>query len=193
MSRARALLLYSGLTIPLGILIHIGAEAYGSHRDAVEVAFSPLHAYLGVLGLCALVAIALALGFSSPSEIRRRAGLLAQALPFRGRGTAFAVLSAALQFAFFLTTELGEGDPLRAGSLWLGIIVAAVASLIGGVILHGARATLEIVVTSAFEPHVPGLDTATRSHRDAPTFGPYYAYIPARGNRAPPRPYTIHF
>lgn len=192
MSRARALLLYSGLTVPVGILIHIGAEAYGLHRDALQVAFSPLHAYLGVLGLSALAALGLTLGFSSPSETRRRAALLAQALPFHGRGMAFAALSAGLQFAFFLTTELGEGDPLRAGSLWLGIVVAAIASLIGGLVLHGVRAHLEVVVTSAFEPRVPAIGAATRSHHDAPTFGPYYAYIPARGNRPPPHPYTIH-
>jgi hypothetical protein len=193
MSRTGALALYLGLTVPLGILTHVTAEAIGLHRNAIDVAFSPLHAYLGVLGLAALTAFGLALGATSLSELRRRAGLLAYALPFRGRGLAFAGLTAALQFSFVLMTLFAEGSPLGAGSLWIAILAAALASLFGGIALHVLRARLEVAVAATFEPHVGACVSLAPMRRRSHTFGPYYAFVPAHGNRPPPRPYSIPF
>jgi len=62
MNRGRALCLYFALCVPFGIAVHLGSEFAGLGRDAGDLAFSPLHGYLLLLGSGALVAFLVAGG-----------------------------------------------------------------------------------------------------------------------------------
>ena len=52
MSRLKAAAFYGAATVPLGILTHLSAE--GAALGRFDLAFSPLHSYLGVLALASL-------------------------------------------------------------------------------------------------------------------------------------------
>jgi hypothetical protein len=51
MGRPRAVALYFALSVPFGILVHLCSEFAGLGRDADDLAFSPLHAYLLLMAL----------------------------------------------------------------------------------------------------------------------------------------------
>jgi hypothetical protein len=191
MARWRALLLYLTLSVPFGIAVHLGSEFAGLGRDADDLAFSPLHAYLAVIGVGALVSFLIAGGFfGHAAERRRRVGLMAGALPFGGRGLAFFAFSAALQFTFFVVTQLGEGCPLCKGDAVIGVIAAIVASLVGSFALIALRKQIVRAIGT--------LGTAINRAPRALTVGliPRYAARPAAstysffavtlGNRPPP-------
>ncbi|MGZ3505731.1 MAG: hypothetical protein ACXWNJ_14050 [Vulcanimicrobiaceae bacterium] len=147
MQRSRALLLYLAMSIPFGIAVHVGAEFAGLGRAADDLALSPLHAYLLVLGLVSFAAFLIAGGFfASRAERRRRIALLAHALPFGGRGPRFIVLSTVVQFAFFALTQVGEGCPLCGGDAAVGVIAAVVASVLGACLLAALRTRIARIV-----------------------------------------------
>jgi hypothetical protein len=111
--------------------------------------------------------------------------LLAQALPFRGKGAAFVALSAALQMGFVAVTVLAEGDPLAAGSTLSALMAALAAALVGALALQLVRSRIaEAAPASTRVTHV-ALRYASR--RAARCFsGPYFAFVAVRGNRPPP-------
>ncbi len=191
MTRGRALLLYLALSVPFGIAVHLGSEFVQLGRDADDLAFSPLHAYLAVLAIGALGTFLGLGGFFGPAaERRRRIGLLAGALPFRGRGPAFFALSAALQFAFFAITQLGEGCPMCKGDAVVGILAAIVASLVGSFALIALRKHIVRVAASASRARerAPRAPTAGRVPRFARRHAAstYSFFGPTLGNRPPP-------
>jgi hypothetical protein len=191
MTRRRALLLYLALSVPFGILVHLGSEFAGLGRDADDLAFSPLHGYLAAMGVGALLYFLVAGGFfASSAERGRRMGLMAFALPFRGRGPAFFLLSAALQFAFFVVTQLGEGCPLCNGDVLIGVLAALVASIVGSFALIALRRQIvRAVLRLCFAIERGGRYFAARR---APRYetrvasSVYSTFADPRGNRPPP-------
>jgi hypothetical protein len=190
MSRARAILLYLTLSVPFGIAVHLGAEFGGLGRDAEDLVFSPLHAYLALIAVVALAAFLIAGGFfASNAERRRRIGLLAGALPFNGRGPRFFAFSSGLQLTFFAVTQLGEGCPLCKGDVFVGVLVAIVASIVGAfALIELRRQIVQAVVATSFERK----SAQPRSVRRLPRYATYavvsiYAtFAETLGNRPPP-------
>ncbi|HEY3676463.1 MAG TPA: hypothetical protein VGK84_10780 [Candidatus Tumulicola sp.] len=189
-ARLRAALAYLALSVPFGIAVHIGSEFAGLGRDADELSFSPLHAYLAVLAIVSIV------GFCRWSGVltggpgpRRRVAQMADALPFRGRGPKFFAFSAALQFGFFLITQLGEGCPLCHGDAAVGVMAALVASLVGALALIALRKEIVRAIVlggSARDRRPPELATRRAT---AVTFQPvstYSTFAAVLGNRPPP-------
>jgi hypothetical protein len=191
MDRRRALALYLALSVPFGILVHLCSEFAGLGRDADDLAFSPLHGYLLIIGLAALATFICSAGiFDSQAERRRRIGLMAGALPYGGRGARFFGLSAAMQFGFFLVTQLGEGCPLCKGDFFTGLAAAAIASAIGAFALQVLRRQIvRVFSASRFLNRLDELFSAPRVPRyaAAPVVPAYATFAVTRGNRPPPR------
>ena len=191
MKRWPALLMYLALSVPFGIAVHLGSEFASLGRDADDLAFSPLHAYLAVLAIAALAVFLIAGGlFASASERRRRIGLMSCALPFRGTGARFFVFSAALQFSFFALTQIGEGCPFCKGDIFVGIVAAIVASFAGSFALMRLRRHIERAIVALHVLLSPA-DAAPRrcrvpSHeaRVAPPL--FLTFAVTFGNRPPP-------
>jgi hypothetical protein len=192
MSRGRALLLYLALSVPFGILVHLGSEFAGLGRDADDLAFSPLHGYLAAIAAAALATFLVAGGFfASAAERRRRIGLMAGALPFGGRGPGFFALSAAMQFAFFVATQLGEGCPLCKGDALVGVAAAIVASIVGSFALIALRRRIARAVAAlcfALERARGSRARRLPRHERDAVFSVYSTFPTSRGNRPPPSP-----
>jgi len=188
MTRGRALVLYFALCVPFGIAVHVGSEFAGLGRDAGDLAFSALHAYLAVLAAGALAAFLCAGGFfAGNAERRRRLGLMTAALPFRARGLRFAALSAAMQFGFFAITQFGEGCPLCKGDLVVGLVAAVVASAIGAVAIAAVRRQIVRYFTPAFATRRARAGAPPIQRRPKPTVKPVYAgFVVTIANRPPP-------
>jgi hypothetical protein len=191
MDRRRALALYLALSVPFGILVHLCSEFAGLGRDADDLAFSPLHAYLVLVGLAALGTFLYAAGFfDSRGERRRRIGLMAGALPYNGRGIRFFALSVVLQFGFFLVSQIGEGCPLCKGDFCIGVAAAAIASAIGAFILQTLRFQIVRIVSAIKFLERPNVFSCIHP---LPRYAlvavtPTYATFPhTRGNRPPPQ------
>jgi hypothetical protein len=191
MKRWPALLLYLALSVPFGIAVHLGAEFASLGRDADDLAFSPLHAYLAVLAVAALVTFFIAGGFfASASERRRRIGLMSSALPFGGRGPGFFFFSAGLQFAFFALSQLGEGCPFCKGDILVGIAAAIVASFAGSFALmrlrrHIVRAIAAIHVFLSRNGAPRAADRLPR-YATCAVRSVYATFAAVFGNRPPP-------
>ena len=191
MKRWPALLMYLALSVPFGIAVHLGSEFASLGRDADDLAFSPLHAYLAILAIAALAVFLIAGGFfASASERRRRIGLMSRALPFRGTGARFLVFSAALQFGFFALTQLGEGCPFCKGDIVVGIVAAIVASFAGAFALVRLRRHIEraIVALHVFLSRVGAAPRRYRVPRHEARVAPSMCltFAPILGNRPPP-------
>lgn len=183
MNRTRAALLYTALTLPLAIASHLAGEALALHESFLSAALSPFHVYLGVIALVCL-AISLWAGIAGRGEFRRVGALLAKALPFRGQGWRFFGMSAGIQFLFASCTLLGEQsfDPTSA---LVALVAVAIASVLFSAVLTVLRERLVHVDVSHFVVRTFHAVQAPRAPRLSP-FGPYYAYVPAHGNRPPP-------
>jgi len=179
------------MSVPFGILVHLGSEFAALGRDADDVAFSPLHAYLAVFAIAAFAVFLFAGGFFRGScERRRRMSLLAHALPWNGRGPLFFAFSAALQFGFFVVTQFGEGCPLCGGDAAVGIAAALFASIAGAFLLNRLRARIVRVVIALCE-YLDRVKTRPRSRRVARYFlefvpASFAAYPVVNANRPPP-------
>jgi hypothetical protein len=140
--------IFFAFTAPFGIAAHLTSElaGLGWHDDA-DVLFSVRHGYLAIIAFTALAAFALVLR-SMPADSRsRRVSDLVETLPFGGRGAGFFALSFVVQFGFFAVTQIGEGCPLCGGDVFVGILAAAAAALIGALIVTFAkRRVLELAM-----------------------------------------------
>lgn len=116
--------------------------------------------------------------------------LWAGALPWRGRGAGFFVLSVGMQLAFFATTQLGEGCPVCKGDAIVGFSAALLASLAGSLILNLVRVRLvrAIVAWGAALDRARRVPCPHRQPRYALTAVPnvFDAFARTLGNRPPP-------
>lgn len=191
MSRFRALLLYSSLSVPFGIAVHLGSEFAGLGRDADDLAFSALHAYLALIAVAALALFAVAAGFfTGAGERRRRIALMIRALPYQGRGVGFFAFSAALQFGFFLVTQIGEGCPLCRGDFLVGVVAAVVASVVGAFALVAFSKELVRAIATfgiARERRPVLLETPRARFVAFAPLSVYATFAVTLGNRPPPQ------
>jgi len=133
---ALAACIFFAFTAPFGIAAHLTSElvALGWHDDA-DVLFSARHGYLAMVAFAALATFAIVLRSVPATNRRRRVSEIVEALPFEGQGAPFIALSFGLQFGFFAVTQIGEGCPLCGGDVFVGIVAAAAAALIGALIV----------------------------------------------------------
>jgi hypothetical protein len=189
-ARLRAALAYLALSVPFGIAVHIGSEFAGLGRDADDLAFSPLHAYLAVLAIVSIVGFCRWSGICSGGPVvRRRIALMAEALPFRGRGPKFFAFSATLQFGFFVITQLGEGCPMCHGDAVVGVIAALIASLIGAFALIALRREIVRAIAlrgTARDRRPPALAARSVRHIAFKPIPTYSMFAVVFGNRPPP-------
>ena len=140
--------LFFALTTPFGIAAHLVSELAGLGWPAdARLALSPRHAYLALLALLALGGFWAALRSVPRGERRACVARLIAYLPWRGEGLGFAVASFSAQFAFFGLSELGEGNPLGAGDVLLGIVAAAGAAALGAIFIAlGKRRVFDLAL-----------------------------------------------
>lgn len=188
MTHTRAALLYVALTVPLAIASHLVGEALALHESLLSAATSPLHIYLGAIALGCLATSAW-IFVSCRGEFRRLSGLFANGLPFHGRGWRFFGISAGIQFIFASWTLLGE-QSLNPATALLALIAVAIASVLFSAVLTVVRERLVHIDVSQFVIRAFHAIHALRAPRVSP-FGPYYAYVPARGNRPPPLAFPV--
>jgi len=94
---------------------------------AERLVFSARHLYLG---LAVLVGIGLLLGqcrafrlcASSAPDLKRMVRTGLQTLPFSGKGIAFYLVTAGVQFGVGMSTEFGEGAPIAGHDVVAGIL-----------------------------------------------------------------------
>ena len=161
--------LFLASTVPFGIAAHLVSEfaGLGWHDDA-DVLFSARHAYLAVAAIAVFAAFVAALLRVPPAGRRARIASLVDDLPFRGRGARFTALSFATQFAFFAVTQIGEGCPLCAGDVFVGVVAAALAAVAGALaIALGQRRVIAFVcaIAGAFRTRRSAAQPAISSAR----------------------------
>jgi hypothetical protein len=184
------------LTIPCGIAVHLFAEiaGLGYQRDAVLV-FSRLHLYLAALAVLSPVALLTALRRVHGSDPRATIARIVANLPFSDSGPRFFALSFTLQFGFFLITQFGEGCPLRAGNLGVGLLAATIASAVSALAVSLCKTELLLIAAELFflldalaanasAFHVHGHTNVRVSVRR------FRALLRAAANLPPPRPPT---
>jgi hypothetical protein len=171
-----ATLLFAALAAPFGIAAHLVSELAGlGLHDDVDVLFSARHGYLALIAFAAMAVIGAIARATPHRERRRRVAELVAALPMRGRGLGFVAISFALQFGFFAVTQIGEGCPLCGGDVLAGVLAAAVAALLGALLVaYGQRRFLEFACALVWL-------ASARSSDDVSIFC-------ARFRRANPRP-----
>ncbi len=172
---------FFAFTTPLGIAAHLISElaALGWHDDA-DVAFSARHGYLAILAAAALAVFAVALRALPPSARRERVADIIRGLPFEGRGASFLALSFVVQFAFFAITQIGEGCPLCGGDVVTGVVAAAIAALLGALIITFAkRRVLELALSIVWYQSHGGCTAAVRGR-------PLRGRVVARSGRRTP-------
>jgi hypothetical protein len=181
---------FVAFTVPFGIGAHLFAElaGLGWHDDA-EIAFSGRHLYLAVIAVATFVAL-LAMLRGIPRDGRRRTiGQLVAALPFGGSGVRFALLSFALQFGFFAVTQIGEGCPLCGGDVFVGLLAAALAAIVGALAISFGKVRF-FVLALGLVWFVPSVQNCARPRVDSvpPARVPRRrgALVSFRPNRAPP-------
>jgi hypothetical protein len=115
--------------------------------------------------------------------------LLSSALPWRGRGPAFAGLSAAMQFAFFAVTQLGEGCPLCHGDVLVGVVAALFASFAGALLLGALRSrashVLDAVCAIVRDASAPQI-LASALRRPERLIATFIVALPTIGGNRPP-------
>jgi tetrahydromethanopterin S-methyltransferase subunit C len=154
----------------------------------LELACSPLHAYFAVLAVSGLALLAVC---TAGHDVRRRAALLAKALPFHGRGAAFVGVTSVMQLAFVAITIALEGDPLASGSLLSAIVASVVTALLGAWTLQAIRARIETIERAT--TRIVRFGSHELRLRNTPAAsGPYFAFVAIRGNRPPPRTFPTH-
>jgi hypothetical protein len=135
-SRATSFLVLCALAVPMGIAVHLWAEYVGLGDADEMLVVSARHAYLALLAAASLCGFLVALRVWEPSrERRRRAALLVASLPANGRGPRFFAAMLAAQIGFFYVTQFGEGCPLCAGDLVIGLAGALLGSVVCALVL----------------------------------------------------------
>jgi hypothetical protein len=131
-----ATLAFFAFTSAFGILTHLTSElaGLGWHDDA-DLIFSARHAYLACFAIAIFATLLGALARTPEARRRAQISALIDALPFRGRGPAFALASFLAQFAFFALTQIGEGCPLCSGDVFTGVLAAAAAAVVGALLI----------------------------------------------------------
>jgi hypothetical protein len=187
-------LLYGSLVALGSIVAHLAAEFFAMGSDADSVALSPRHLYLGVIALiCLVIVISQCLALwrksSGVRDLKRALHVGLASLPFRGRGTRFFALTAALQLGAGLGTQIGEGCPfcghdVAAGVL--GALLTAVLLALAGRAIAWRLPSIAAAIAALFVDE-PSLDPSRIAFREIALLGlPRFAWFSQLYNRPPP-------
>jgi hypothetical protein len=134
--------------VPIAVLVHLLAELAAVAPGPGD-AFVLRHAYLVPLMIGGSIAFARTLGYGcARNEFVRRSALTRAALRRVGAGAGIASLLAA-NLAFFAATQALEGVPIAAGSITLGLAVAALGSLVAAFVVFALGRTLVVAIVVA--------------------------------------------
>ena len=194
--RGRTVPAFVGLAaavVPVAVVIHLAAEIAALGPDVHLGAFVLRHAYLAVLLLAATWIFASTVGIGQPCAERvRRCAIARAGLERASSGRGFTMVFAANILSFALTQAV-EGVPIAAGSLALGVAVAAGASLAAAFILFAfgrrfAAAMQSVIVGARSRPTVPGYAKVALSLAARTAAAAFSLFAP---NRPPPSPSLI--
>jgi hypothetical protein len=192
-ARRRDFLTLAGLAagvVPLATIVHLAAELAATAGPTA--AFAWRHAYMVPLFFGSLGAFAAALGVGrGRREFVRRSAFTRAA--WRRAGAPACVRDLFLvNLAFFAATQLLEDVPIAAGSIAVGLAVAAAGSLLAAFLVFALGRTLVVAIAAAI---------ALAAARDAGAFHPvrveratrrassaFSLFVP---NRPPPIPSSI--
>jgi hypothetical protein len=173
--------------VPLAIIVHLAAELAATAGPAD--AFAWRHAYMVPLFFGSLAAFAAALGFGRGRREFVRRSAVTRAAWRRAGATACVRDLFAINLAFFAATQLLEDVPIAAGSIAVGLAVAAAGSLLAAFLVFALGRTLVVAIAAAIALaaareagafHPVRAERATR--RASSTFS---LFVP---NRPPPTP-----
>jgi hypothetical protein len=187
--RLRTLAGLAAAIVPAAIVVHLAAEALALGTGALSVEFLTRHLYLGVVLAGAGWWFCATLGLGrNRFEFARRCALARARLRTIGPGYQIAVLVVA-NAGFFLVTQACEGSPIAAGSLVLGLVAAAIGSLLSAlVVFYFGRSVITVALALlAHASRVPRLrvSKARRILRSVPRCAQasFSLFVP---NRPPP-------
>jgi hypothetical protein len=193
--RRTDLLTLAGLAagaVPLAAIIHLIAE-FAATAPGPSDAFAARHLYLIPLSAAALAAFAVTLGFGQGrGAFVRRSALIRAAL--RRVGLAAGVRDLFLaNLAFFALTQVVEGIPIAAGSVTIGLAVAAVGSLLAAFAVFALGRSLTVAIGAAFRARSRRVAAPVRfaPRRSRATRSAARAFSLCLPNRPPPVPCSI--
>jgi hypothetical protein len=192
--RLRTLAGLGAAIVPGAIVVHLVAEALALGAAAASLQFIVRHLYLGGLLAAAGWWFCSTLGVGRGRlEFARRCALARARL--RNVHAAYQVPAlVAANAAFFILTQALEGAPIAAGSLTLGLAVAALGSLLSALIVFYFGRPV-IAAALAFAVHVsrisgarvlPVRRTTAAAPRRAQSI--FSLFVP---NRPPPTPSLV--
>lgn len=184
---------YLALVVIGGIGSHVISEFAGMGAAAAAVAFSRLHAYLGVALILAIVVLVrdlrnLVANAANARDAKRIAEIGLASLPFGGKTSRFWFATAGLQFAVAWSTVIAEGSPLLGHDVAAGMIGAVVGAALIALLTRALTRSLPTLasVIVEFQPAVP---TSTHSMANAEAPAPAFAactWCSRLFNRPPP-------
>jgi hypothetical protein len=176
-----------------GIAAHLVSEFAAMGSDAKPILFSPRHWYLGAAVLTGIVvfilqAHALCSQAANGRDFKRMLHNGLATLPMHGRGAAFAMLTAGLQFAVGMSTEIGEGAPIAGHDVIAGvfgaILLVLAMALATKAIARSLPRIVEAIVGLSLSPNGPTDATVARARAWSPVIRP--TFLPSLYNRPPP-------
>lgn len=116
--------------VPVGIIVHLIAEALALGNAAATSLFALRHIYLMVPLLLAAWAFSTTIGLGgSHREMVRRCGLARAELRSAGSGRGIGAFIGA-NVGFFFLTQLIEGAPMASGDVGLGLVAALLGVIV---------------------------------------------------------------
>jgi hypothetical protein len=145
------MLTFAGLgagVVPLAVVIHLIAELAAT-AGRPDAGFFVRHAYLALPLAAAVAAFAATVGLGGTHrEFVRRCALARADLERVGTGPGIGALFLA-GIAFFGATQVVEGIPIAAGSVVVGLAIAAAGSLLAAAVVFGLGRTFCGAVSAA--------------------------------------------
>jgi hypothetical protein len=137
------------LSIAVGAIgAHLAAEFAAMGSEADSVVFSARHWYLGlavVVGICVFIVSATALLQSCENgrDLKRMLSVGLDSLPFHAKGPRYYILTAGLQLAIGMATQIGEGCPFCGHDVTAGVLGAVATTVLVSLVTRwvGSRLT----------------------------------------------------
>lgn len=176
-----------------GVIAHLASEFAAMGAGAEHLVFSARHLYLGLavlVGTSLLIAQcrAFLLRASSAPDLKRilRAGL--RTLPFGGKGVAFYLVTACMQFGVGMSTEFGEGAPIAGHDVAAGILGSLCVVILLALFARALASSLPRIVEAFFQivPVPERTSSRARDLQRTPPIARHFIWFTQLFNRPPP-------